>query len=145
MRLSQLVTRQWKTCEVVVIIAAAVGSLPLLFVIWFTCGDRIDNFLHQQSFDSKSWKKQESFEYYDNWPPRLCMVDDLLASGRLEGMTESQVIELLGPPGSRDEGKHLGFSYYLGPERGFVRIDSESLVIEFDKEGKVRDSRIHRD
>jgi hypothetical protein len=55
------------------------------------------------------------------------MVDDLLASGRLNGLTEGRVIELLGPPG----GKLPGFYDHLGPERGFIRIDSEGLLVEF--------------
>jgi hypothetical protein len=70
------------------------------------------------------------------------MVDDLLASGRLKDMTESQAIELLGPPDS----KTVSFSYYyLVPERGFIRIDSETLVVEFGMDGKVSGARIYRD
>jgi len=69
------------------------------------------------------------------------MVDDLLASGRLNGMTETQVFEFLGPP----DGKRLGFSYYLGPERGFMRIDSETLIVEFSAKGTVSRARIYRD
>ena len=69
------------------------------------------------------------------------MVDDLLASGRLNGMTESQVIAILGPPDSRS----IGLSYYLGPERGFIRIDSETLIVEFGADGKVSRPHIYRD
>lgn len=134
MRLLRIITRRWKT-------VAVAGCLPLFCVIWLICGNVIENFVHQHPFNTDLWKNQRRSEYNDAWPPRLCMVDDLLASGRLNGMTESQVIELLGPPDS----KRLGLSYYLGPERGFIRIDSETLIVEFGADGKVVRPRIYRD
>ena len=35
--------------------------------------------------------------------------------------------------------------YWLGPERGFIRIDSEWLVLRLAKDGRVLDNRIVRD
>ena len=35
--------------------------------------------------------------------------------------------------------------YWLGPERGFMSIDSEWLTLNFDQAGKVRDVDIVRD
>ena len=82
------------------------------------------------------------------WPPRLCMVDDLMSSGKLDGLTSQQVVELLGPP--HDKSFPFGCTqcdihYYLGPERGFIRIDSEWLFITFGKDGKVTRYWLYRD
>ncbi len=35
--------------------------------------------------------------------------------------------------------------YWLGPERGLIRIDSEWLVLRLDEGGVVREFRIVRD
>ncbi len=35
--------------------------------------------------------------------------------------------------------------YYLGNERGFIPIDSEYLVLQFDKDGRVIEYKVQRD
>jgi hypothetical protein len=35
--------------------------------------------------------------------------------------------------------------YYLGNERGFISIDSECLVLQFDKDGRVIEYKVQRD
>lgn len=121
--------------------AALVLGSVIFFPAWFLCGHVIENALHRRSFNSTIWKREVLSTTHGDWPPRLCMVDDLLASGRLNGLMEPGVVALLGPP----DRKRAGYSYYLGPERGFIRIDSETLLVEFGKDGKVSRSRIHRD
>ena len=82
------------------------------------------------------------------WPPRLCMVDDLLSSGRLDGLTRKQVVDLLGPPADQNfpaGAQSCDIHYYLGPERGFIRIDSEWLFITFGDDGKVNRYWLYRD
>jgi hypothetical protein len=142
MQLPRQATR-WSTKRVAAIaVAAALASLPVLFVGWLLLGDRIDDWIHRRPFDASVWKNQRRSPHDSRWPPRLCMVDDLLSSGRLHGMTKTQVTELLGPP---DSTGFFGFSYYLGPERGFIGIDSETLIIGFDADEKLSVSQIHRD
>src|ERR1700679_1368054 len=131
-------------------IAALTISLPVIAVVWFLLRSDIDNWLHQRKFDAALWKADvwnkttKRYPYDGLWPPRLCMVDDLMASKRLPGMTKSEVVDLLGPPdhktdfvGKRQRSIEATFSYYLGPERGFIRIDSETLILEFDIDDKV--------
>ena len=36
-------------------------------------------------------------------------------------------------------------AYYLGPERDWIRIDSEELIIRFDATGRAADAHIARD
>jgi hypothetical protein len=142
MESSQRQPRWWKTWLIVVVIILALGSAPLLLLSWFLFGDALENFVHQRTFNQELWKTQNSSAHDADWPPRLCMVDDLLASGRLNGMSKKQVIELLGPA---DGTQDAGVSYYLGPERGPFGIDSETLIIEFGEDGNVCRQEIHRD
>jgi hypothetical protein len=103
---------------------------------------------HRRGFDPAAWRGQDAFDHSTPWPPRLCMVDDLLASGRLLGMTEDQVVRLLGTPASKDfpfDASACDMRYYLGPERGFMRIDSEWLFIKLDSGGRVARQWLYRD
>ena len=67
---------------------------------------------------------------------RTRIVDDLLAHYELVGMTGEEVLALLG-----DHDNEAGYfqqeerlDYWLGPERGFMRIDSEWLILDFADE-----------
>ena len=77
--------------------------------------------------------------------PRLRMVDDLLESEALLGKSRVEIEALLGAPTSTDKFKDSGLVYWLGPERGFISIDSEWLTVDFDQTGNVRDARIVTD
>jgi hypothetical protein len=112
--------------------------LTLLFL-----GPSIADRLHRQRFEPVAW--QRNFEAASMWPARLTMVDDLLASHRLQGLHREEVIRLLGPPdrGTTFPGWHM--VYLLGPERGLIRIDSEWLVIRLNEAGRVAEAAVERD
>ena len=64
---------------------------------------------------------------------RTRIVDDLLANHELVGMTEGEILALLG-----DHDNEAGyfqqqdrFIYWLGSERGLMSIDSEWLILDF--------------
>ena len=64
---------------------------------------------------------------------RTRIVDDLLANHELVGMTEEEILALLG-----DHDNEAGyfqqqdrFIYWLGPERGLMSIDGEWLILDF--------------
>lgn len=95
--------------------------------------------LSRQSFDSSLWKNAE--------PPnsiRLEMADDLLANHPLIGLSQPQIDALLGIPPKTAYFPEYQYVYWLGPERGFIRIDSEWLTIKF-VDGTVKEARIMRD
>ena len=141
-----MITRRRLNIVAAIVCGAAAGCLPILIiVVLFLFGDEIDDWRHRRAFDSHAWKHQTRAEEASMGPPRLCMADSLVGSGRLDGMTKGQVIDLLGPPSSEVTDDTYFFDYYLGPERGFIRIDSETLVIEFRDDGKVRRYWIYRD
>jgi len=77
-------------------------------------------------------------------PIRLRMIDDLLGRHQLVGKSKAEIDELFGvpPEGSFFEG--YDYVYWLGPERGFIRIDSEWLAIKFE-DGQVIKADIVRD
>lgn len=121
---------------------------PVILVGWLVFGDAVADLVHRRRFDAEVWRSEESSQDDTLWPPRLCMVDSLMSSGQLDGLGRSQVVELLGtphdksfPPGATSCDMH----YYLGPERGFIRIDSEWLFITFGDDGKVNRYWLYRD
>ena len=77
---------------------------------------------------------------------RTAIVDDLLEKYELIGMTESDVVALLGEP-NNDYGYFNAdnrYVYYMGLERGLISIDSEWLILDFT-DGIVSDAYIKTD
>ncbi|MCP4583288.1 MAG: hypothetical protein GY839_16895 [candidate division Zixibacteria bacterium] len=88
-----------------------------------------------------------SLEWRNNPEKRIELIDDLVDSKKLDGLTEEKVIELLGKPVDSGRGFYRTeneITYYLGPERGLIRIDSEWLSILI-KDGKVDSYNVWRD
>jgi hypothetical protein len=73
------------------------------------------------------------------------MADRLIAYDTLLGKTRAEVVELLGEPPPTGYFSNWDLVYWLGPERGFIRIDSEWLVLRLGADGRVADNRIVRD
>lgn len=97
---------------------------PLLvgFVLLLLFGRNI--LIHR--FSSEGWKKYPE--------KRVDMVDDLLSKNELIGMTQEEVITLLGQSTDTEYFKtENNMVYYLGPERGLISIDSEWLVLEMQE------------
>ncbi|MGG6237590.1 hypothetical protein ACQ4N7_03035 [Nodosilinea sp. AN01ver1] len=76
---------------------------------------------------------------------RLCMVDDLVAKYILMGRSRASVIELLGTPEPEKSFSGYDMVYVLGPERSFISIDYEWLVIKLDAAGYVNEAKILTD
>jgi hypothetical protein len=76
---------------------------------------------------------------------RGCLVDDLLRSHELRGRSRSEVVALLGEPPKTDYFREYDLVYWLGPERGFISIDSEWLVMRLDSLGRVSEYRLVTD
>src|SRR5207249_11294818 len=88
-----------------------------------------EEYANRIPFDSASWQDEDQV-YSDN-PVRLRMVDDLLKRYQLVGISKAKIDELLGPPTKTEKFGDYDYVYWLGPERGFIRIDSEWLGIKF--------------
>ncbi len=106
------------------------------------------------------WRERQRCQNYTQFSPtiwrdasltlepahvRLCMVDNLLAQNLLLGKSRAEVVELLGQPEPQNGSSGYELVYLLGPERGFISIDYEWLVIQLDGAGQVSDARLMTD
>ena len=93
----------------------------MLFVF---VGPDIANYFNRTEFDSDKWKNWEMTE--DEGTLRWDMVVDLQHDYELDGMTEEEIIKLLGEPGSKSA---VEWTYYLGMARR--GIDTGTLSLTF--------------
>lgn len=123
----------------------ALGLLgPYVLVLAFMfLGPPFEDRWHRRAFDSQLWKANHAVDHL--WPDRLCMVDDLLATVPLVGLSRDRITELLGPGDNTRSWQGWDVVYLLGPERGAFRIDSETLVVQFGSDNRVKEYRIVTD
>src|ERR1041385_2100407 len=109
---------------IAIVFAVLIVSVMGYLIGWPIVG----SFIYRTSFESSAWK--DSIKVYEatSWPVRIQMVDDLLSSKKLIGLKRKDVINLLGKPSDDGYFKEHSIIYWLGPERGFISIDSEWLV-----------------
>lgn len=86
-------------------------------------------------FDPETWKDEG--KYYEEPYPRRDMVKSLTEDHLKAGMTKASVLELLGAPTETPKFQDHDLVYWLGPESGFVSVDSSWLVIDLDQEEQV--------
>jgi hypothetical protein len=89
-------------------------------------------------FDSATWKASAADS--SPQPVRLRTADSLLAQHPLTGLLRAEVTDLLGEPDTTDKFNDYDLVYYLGPEQGFMGVDSEWLVIKLDSNGRVTEA-----
>lgn len=100
-------------------------------------------FEEQNDFSTNKWVEKPL--------ERVKIVDDLLTSYQLVGMTKQEIVELLGTDweptdlGNLDSRSGNASAYNLGPEPGFISIDDAWLVIYFDKADRVIEYRLKTD
>jgi outer membrane protein assembly factor BamE (lipoprotein component of BamABCDE complex) len=86
--------------------------------------------------ESKSHYNKERWVHATDFSgDRFYMLDEV--TQLIQGKTRQEVIELLGAPTKTSyfNQSERNMVYVLGPERGFIRIDYEWLIIEFDDNG----------
>lgn len=105
-------------------------------------GPVVKDYANRIPFNAGQWQ-DEKMVYAAN-PVRIRMVDDLLKKHPLVGMNREQVDALLGVPPNTTYFSDYEYVYWLGPERGFMSIDSEWLAVKFVN-GVVSEARIVRD
>ena len=92
-------------------------------------------------FDADAWRGVKE----SRSDARLWMIDDYLASHSPIGRPVAEIDALLGENDLHGR-EHLGArEWWLGSERGLLRIDSETLVIETDARDVVAKAWIYRD
>ncbi len=136
--------KHWRKIAIVFVVILVIAAAPFLIIIGLEL-----NAVHQWNkskrlpFEQNAWKANPDSTEMD--PIRLRMVDDLLAHHNFIGMSRAEIDDLLGPPAPTDKFRDWDLVYWLGPERGSLRIDSEWLVFKFDKENKVSAYRLTGD
>jgi rRNA maturation protein Nop10 len=95
-------------------------------------------------FESARWISTPAA--FDHTSIRQRMVDDLLRSRRLAGMSRKDVEALLGPPDNTGYFREFEMVYFLGQEReALFQIDSEWLLIKLDADERVTQARLGTD
>lgn len=84
-------------------------------------------------------------QWDDPFHKRHRIADQLVRHRTLEGKTREEVTALLGPVAETTYFSDRDMVYHLGSERGWLKIDSEWLVLKLDESGVVEDSKIVRD
>jgi hypothetical protein len=132
-------TKRLLVCSVVVV---GVGGL-----VFFGSGagaifgDSILEWWHRERFAAVGWQSEGGRAD----AVRIRMVDDLLRRHRFGGMSREQVTAIVGEPDKTNYFSDWDMVYWLGPERGFMGIDSEWLVFRLDGEKRVSEYEIVRD
>jgi hypothetical protein len=115
------------------------GNVAICLFLLF--GPVLEDYCQRTRFDSTAWKAGEGSVHK---PTHLRMVDDLLHRYRLQGMPRQEIENLLGKPPETDYFHDYDYVYWLGPERGFISLDSEWLCIKFENNVVTR-ADIRRD
>lgn len=89
--------------------------------------------------DTSGWQDPQ------NAQARFALADRLLADRALIGRTRAEVVALLGEPPPTGYFREWDLVYHLGPERTWMSIDSEWLVLRLAADGRVTDARLVRD
>ena len=116
-----------------IIVLLAIGALLLSAFLLY-------QHAHYRHFNAAQWKNSAAPSSI-----RLAMADDLVATQRLKKLSRASVVELMGEPLKTPYFKEFDMVYWLGPERAFMSIDSEWLVIKLDSSAHVEAAKVVRD
>jgi hypothetical protein len=125
------------------LLGVGIVVLAITFGSWLGCTSTTTTEPPVNAFDSKTWKdlEQTNREPY----PRRAMADELVGQRALHGKTRAEVIEMLGEPTETQYFADYGAVYWVGPQRGFMAIDSEWLAIRFDDSERVIETKLTTD
>ncbi|MGX5640316.1 hypothetical protein [Bacillus toyonensis] len=109
-----------------------IGIIPLI-----VCAVQLSMNEYTSNFNRDRWLNDEE--------KRVHMVDDFMRKYKLIGKSNEEITQLLGTPTeTRNEEEGVITLYYLGTERGFIPIDSEQLIFQFDRDGRVLTYKVQR-
>jgi len=132
---------------VAVAVLVLLAASPFLMLFGSIAADALKERRRRLPFDSAAWKTSLSVlgDMGDTAPIRLRMVDDLLRRQALVGKSREELTALLGTPPKTNYFQDYQLVYWLGPERGFMSIDSEWLAVRLGSDDRVSEARIVRD
>ena len=112
------------------------AGLYFLFIFFIVSKPYLDNYSNRTTFDSEKWKSWKESE--NEMSLRWNMIADLEDDYKLKGMTDKEIIDLLGEPGTKS---NIEWTYYLG--MAGHGIDTGTLSLTFEN-NKVKSYRISR-
>ncbi|MEW6208487.1 MAG: hypothetical protein AB1631_08970 [Acidobacteriota bacterium] len=141
----KLVSSSTRNRKIIFAIVALFGLFSLFLVWAWPIYSFLSSYDRPPSiqFESERWKNKNLEE--SGHPIRIQMIDDLISSRMLDGMSKAEILKLLGEADNDGYFKDWDMVYWLGPERSPISIDSEWLVIRFDSEEKVFEYKTARD
>lgn len=116
-----------RIAKYLVLSAGSIIFAGALLVGYTVAAPSVEEYASRKDFDSSAWKKAEG----SNDDIRIKMIDNLLRKHKLIGMPRSQIDSFLGKPDKTSYFSDYEYVYWLGPERGFISIDSEWLGLKF--------------
>jgi hypothetical protein len=117
----------------VALIAGTLASIAFVFWLIFSCPLPFVASLWHANLDGTTFNT------------RYRVADGLELTGRLKGKSRSEVLEMLGPPPPTDKFEGHGLVYVLGPERRWISLDYEWLLVDFDSAGRVSNAAVVSD
>ena len=127
----------------VLFLAVAITTSPFWLVGGRMAFDAGKEYVGRREFEAELWR--DSAQVYGADPIRIRMVDDLLQQHDFLNWPRERVVALLGEPPRTGYFSQYDLVYWMGPERGLVRLDSEWLVFRLDVQGRVSEYRVVRD
>ncbi|MBA4763651.1 hypothetical protein [Sphingomonas sp.] len=121
-------------------LGCVVGVLVVFLASTITYGF-MTGYLPVRPFDSDRWKRVERVDDQ----ARIHMIEHLMWSGKLDGLSRSELVALLGAPLKAGYFRDRDYVYWLGNERSLFSIDSEWLVVDVDASGRVSHYEVVRD
>lgn len=121
-------------------LGCVVGVLVVFLASTITYGF-MTGYLPVRPFDSDRWKRVERVDDQ----ARIHMIEHLMWSGKLDGLSRSELVALLGAPSKAGYFRDRDYVYWLGNERSLFSIDSEWLVLDVDASGRVSHYEVVRD
>ena len=135
--------KKWsRGVKIALVVAALLVAIPTVFAFRLFVYPAVEESWMSEKFDSRRWKEEKGSVH---WPTRLRMIDDLLGKHLLEGKKKEDIVALLGPSDKTPYFQEYDMVYWLGPERGLIRIDSEWLVLKLQGDFTCVTAKITRD
>lgn len=143
----------WKSWR----IAAIVLVSPLVFLAGFIALVSGFNYIYTKAeeradipfdyihWDAGSRAKVEPPGQPSADAPRIKMCRDLIKRRILIGKTREEIMFLLGAPDNFPFKEPWQFNYWLGPQRGLMKMDSAWLGIRFGDDGRATEARMLQD
>lgn len=105
---------------------------------------------HDIGFDLKLWDSGSRDKIYSATAeqidaPRIKMCRDFIASQPWKGKTKEQLQAWLGKPDNFPFGDGWNFNYWVGLQRGPMKMDSVWLCFRFDTNGKAIEAGLLQD